>query len=421
MLDPKLLRAHFDTLQTNLDKRGKNIDLSPFIQLDRNYRTALSQAEEKKATQNAKNKAVGAYKQAGKDTTELFAEMKQLSDEAKALEQTAKELEQQITEFLLTIPNVPHESVPVGNDDTDNLEVKVHGTPVTFDFEPKMHDELATALGILDFERAAKVTGARFTFYKGLGAKLERSLISLMLDTHTAHGYTELLPPMIVNSNSMYGTGQLPKFADDVFKLTDSDYYLAPTAEVPVTNYHKNEILEGTQLPLKYCAYSACFRAEAGSAGRDTRGIIRQHQFNKVELVTFVKPEHSYDELALLVADAEKILQLLNLPYRIVRLCGGDLGFSAAMTYDIEVWMPSYNRYVEISSCSNFETFQARRAAIRYKDNIKDKANHVHTLNGSGLAVGRLFAAIVENNQQADGTIHLPTVLHPYMGVTHIR
>jgi len=421
MLDPKELRTNLDAIQTALDKRGKGIDLSPFVKLDKDYRTALGQAEEKKATQNAKNKEVGVYKQQGKDTTELFAEMKQLSDEAKALEQTAKDLEQQITDFLLSIPNAPHASVPAGNDDSDNVEVKTYGTPASFDFEPKMHDELSTALGILDFERAAKVTGARFTFYKGLGAKLERSLISLMLDTHTENGYTELLPPIIINSNSMYGTGQLPKFAEDMFALTDTDYYLAPTAEVPVTNYHKNEILEGAQLPIKYCAYSPCFRAEAGSAGRDTRGIIRQHQFNKVELVKFVEPEHSYAELESLVADAEKILQILELPYRIVRLCGGDLGFSSAMTYDIEVWMPSYGRYVEISSCSNFETFQARRAAIRYKHNIKDKANHVHTLNGSGLAVGRLFAALVENNQRADGSVALPKALHAYMGVSEIK
>ena len=421
MLDPKELRNNFSEIQTKLSKRGKNIDVTPFVELDKKYRTALQEAEEKKAKQNQMNKEVGVLKKEGKDTSSIFATMKTLSDEAKSLESKAKEFEQEINEFLQNIPNVPNEQVPLGESDTDNIQIKTYGEPTKFDFEPKMHDELATALNILDFERGAKVTGSRFTFACGLGAKLERSLISLMLDTHTEAGYTEILPPVIANSNSMFGTGQLPKFEEDMFKLADTDYYMTPTAEVPVTNFHKNEILEGGSLPIKYCAYSPCFRAEAGSAGRDTRGIIRQHQFNKVELVKFTKPEQSYAELQSLISDAEKILQIVELPYRIVLLCGGDLGFSSAMTYDIEVWMPSYNRYVEISSCSNFESFQARRANIRYKNSIKDKAAHVHTLNGSGLAVGRLFAAIIENNQQADGSIKLPKALHSYMGTSEIK
>ena len=420
MLDPKELRNNFDNVQKSLNKRGKGIDISPFIEIDKSYRLALQNAEEKKAKQNAMNKEVGVLKKEGKDTTELFANMKVLSDEVKMLEAKAKDFEQKINEFLINIPNTPNSQVPEGNSDAENVEIKKYGEPTKFDFEPKMHDELSQELGILDFERGAKVTGSRFTFYCGLGAKLERSLISLMLDTHTSNGYKEILPPVIVNSNSLYGTGQLPKFEEDMFKLNYNDYYLSSTAEVQVTNFHKNEILVGSNLPIKYCAYSPCFRSEAGSAGRDTRGIIRQHQFNKVELVKFVKPEQSYAELQSLIEDAEKILQILELPYRIVLLCGGDLGFSSALTYDIEVWMPSYNRYVEISSCSNFEAFQARRASIRYKDNIKDKATHVHTLNGSGLALSRLFAAIIENNQREDGTISLPKALHSYMGVTEL-
>ena len=312
---------------------------------------------------------------------------------------------------------MPNESVPVGKDDTENQEIRRWGEPRQWDFDPKAHWDIGADLGILDPETAAKVTGARFHFYKGLGARLERSIISFFLNTHTEHGYTEVLPPYMVNRASMTGTGQLPKFEEDAFKVSNMDYFLIPTAEVPVTNMHRDEILDGTKLPINYCAYSACFRAEAGSAGRDTRGLIRQHQFNKVELVKFAHPDHSYEELEKLTNDAERVLQLLGLPYRVVALSTGDLGFSSAKTYDIEVWMPSYNRYVEISSCSNFEDFQARRASIRFKMDVKDKAQLVHTLNGSGVAVGRTVAAILENYQNADGTVTVPEVLRPFMGV----
>ena len=317
--------------------------------------------------------------------------------------------------MLMKIPNIPHESVPDGADDKDNAEIRRYGKPTEFSFEPKAHWDIGEALGILDFANAGKITGARFTVYRGLGARLERAIISYFLDCHTMNGYTEILPPYMVNRASMTGTGQLPKFEEDAFKVAGTDYFLIPTAEVPVTNLHRGDILDGNDLPIKYCAYSACFRSEAGSAGRDTRGLIRQHQFNKVELVKFVKPEDSYDELEKLTNDAERVLQGLGLPYRVVCLSTGDLGFSSAKTYDIEVWMPSYGRYVEISSCSNFEDFQARRAQIRFRREKNGKPELVHTLNGSGVAIGRTVAAILENYQQPDGSVIVPDALVPYM------
>ena len=417
MLDTKDLRSNFEEIKTRLALRDKDFNLEKFTTLDEAYRTKLGELEDKKSKHNQLTKEVPQIKQSGGDAKDLLAQMKTMSDDITTLEATVKAKEEEIRTLLLSIPNAPNMQVPKGADDTDNEVVRVVGTPTTFSgFEPKPHYELGVNLGILDFEAGAKVTGSRFTFYRGAGAKLERSLITFMLDTHEEAGYTEILPPVIVNSASLIGTGQLPKFEEDLFKLRDTDYYMAPTAEVPVTNIHRDQILEGDSLPIKYCAYSSCFRSEAGSAGRDTRGIVRQHQFNKVELVKFTKPEDSYAELESLTQDAERILQKLNIPYRVVRLCGGDLGFSSAMTYDIEVWMPSYGRYVEISSCSNFEGFQARRANIRFKNTPKDKAQAVHTLNGSGLAVGRLFAAILENCQQEDGSVKLPAELVRYMG-----
>ena len=349
-----------------------------------------------------------------------MAEMKELSEKIKEEDAKLSELEAKQDDIIHAIPNIPNETVPIGRDDTENVELRRWGEPTHFDYEPLAHWDIGADLGILDPETAAKVTGKRFHFYRGLGCRLERSIIAFFMDTHSAHGYTEIFPPFIANRDSMTGTGQLPKFAEDMFKLEGMDYYLIPTAEVPVTNMYRGDILDGNKLPLSFCAYSACFRAEAGSAGRDTRGLIRQHEFNKVELVKFTKPEESYAELEKLTADAERVLQLLGLPYRVVVLSTGDLGFSSAKTYDIEVWMPSYGRYVEISSCSDFEDFQARRASIRYKDNPQDKAKLVHTLNGSGVAVGRTVAAILENYQNPDGTVTVPEVLRPYMGCDRI-
>jgi seryl-tRNA synthetase len=416
MLDVKDLRGNFEEVKTALEKRNKDFKLEYFITMDRERRELLQKVEDMKSRQNLVSKQVPILKKEGKDATEVLDEMKRLSDEIKNFEPKLKELDDNISTFLLNVPNTPHPSVPNGSTDADNLEMRKWGEPKIFDFESKPHWELGEALNILDPEVAAKTTGARFTFYKGLGARLERAIINFMLDTHVdKHGYTEILPPFLVNRKSMEGTGQLPKFEEDAFKKQGTEYFLVPTAEVPVTNMYREEILDGNKLTIKHCAYTACFRAEAGSAGRDTRGLIRQHQFNKVELVKFARPEDSYDELEKLTNDAEHILQLLGLPYRVVKLCGGDLGFSSALTYDIEVWMPSYNRYVEISSCSNFESYQARRANIRYKDNIKDKAQYVHTLNGSGLAAGRTTAAIIENYQQKDGSILIPEALIPYM------
>lgn len=417
MLDVKLLRTDFEGVKAALAKREKEYHLEKFTELDKTRRELLGQVEELKSKQNSDSKEIPKLKKEGKDTTELMAEMKKLSDEIKELDAKVSAVDEELTNFMLTIPNTPYKDVIAGKDDTENQELRKVGTPRTFDFEAKAHWDLGKDLGILDPETASKITGSRFTVYKGLGARLERAIVNFMLDTHIEkHGYTEVFPPFMVNRKSMTGTGQLPKFEDDAFKIAGTDYFLVPTAEVPVTNMYSDMILDGKDLTIKHCAYTACFRAEAGSAGRDTRGIIRQHQFNKVEMVKFARPENSYAELESLTNDAEDILKMLGLPYRVVRLCGGDLGFSSAMTYDIEVWMPSYNRYVEISSCSNFESFQARRANIRFKDNVKDKAQFVHTLNGSGLAAGRTTAAIMENFQQADGSIVIPEVLRPYMG-----
>lgn len=417
MLDIKRIREDFEGVKKALEKRGKKYDLESFLTLDEKRRTLLQQVEELKNKQNTTSKQVPILKKEGKDTTELMAEMKELSEKIKSLDNNVREVDEEIKTLLYSIPNTPNEKVPEGVDDTQNEEIRKWGEPRNFSFEPKPHWNLGEQHDILDFGRAGKITGARFTVYKGLGARLERALINFMLDTHIEkHGYIEIMPPQMVNKDSMYGTGQLPKFEEDMFKISNNGYYLVPTAEVPVTNLYRDEILDGSNLTISHCAFTACFRAEAGSAGRDTRGLIRQHQFNKVELVKFTRPEKSYEELEKLTNDAENILKLLNLPYRVVRLCGGDLGFSSAMTYDIEVWLPSYNRYVEISSCSNFEDFQARRANIKFKDNIKDKATLVHTLNGSGLAIGRTMSAILENFQQEDGSIIIPDVLVPYMG-----
>ncbi|MBC7765644.1 MAG: serine--tRNA ligase [Hyphomonadaceae bacterium] len=417
MIDIKTFRNEPEKIVQALKNRNASFDIEPLLALDQKRREILYKVEGLKNEQNIASKQIPALKAAGSDTASIMEEMKQISDQVKALDIEVREVDEAMEGYLLTIPNLPHESVPVGSSELDNVEVGKFSTPTQFDFEPKPHWELGESLGILDFASAAKVTGARFTFLKGLGATLERSIINFFLDTHTRkHGYTEVFPPFMVHRNSMIGTGQLPKFEEDAFKVQGTEYFLIPTAEVPVTNMYREQILDGNTLPMMHAAYSACFRAEAGSAGRDTRGLIRQHQFNKVELVKFAKPEQSYEELEKLTNDAEKVLQLLGLPYRVIKLCTGDLGFSASTTYDIEVWMPSYNRYVEISSCSNFESFQARRANIRFKNNNKEKAQFVHTLNGSGVAIGRTVAAILENYQNADGTITIPEVLRGYMG-----
>jgi seryl-tRNA synthetase len=417
MLDIKRLRSNFEEVKEALGKRSGNYDLEGFLELDTKRRELLAEVEVLKNKQNVVSKQVPMMKKEGKDVTAVLAEMKELSEEIKGIDQQVKEVDDKLQTILLTLPNTPNPQVPVGASDEENVELRRVGDVREFDFEIKPHWDLGESLDILDFEKGAKVTGARFTFYKGLGARLERAIMNFMLDMHVdKHGYTEVFPPFMVNIASMTGTGQLPKFEEDAFKVQGTDYFLVPTAEVPVTNMYRDQILDGKDLTIKHCAYTACFRAEAGSAGRDTRGIIRQHQFNKVEMVKFARPENSYEELETLTNDAEGILQALGLPYRVVRLCTGDLGFSSAMTYDIEVWMPSYGRYVEISSCSNFEDFQARRANIKFKDNIKDKAQFIHTLNGSGLAVGRTTAAILENFQQADGSVIIPEALRPYMG-----
>ena len=423
MLDIKIIRTEPDRVKEAMRSRNKDMDaeVDRVLAIDAQRRELSSRADALKAQQNQTSKDIPRIKKEGGDVTAIMENMKKLSDEVKELDAKITALETEQRNILLSIPNIPHESVPYGKDDKENQDMRHWGEPTKFDFEPQAHWDLGAQLDILDPETAAKVTGARFHFYKGLGARLERSIINFFLNTHIENGYTEIFPPYMVNRASMTGTGQLPKFEEDAFKLTNEDYFLIPTAEVPVTNMHRDEILDGSRLPIKYCAYSACFRAEAGSAGRDTRGLIRQHQFNKVELVKFVEPEKSYEELEKLTNDAEKVLQLLGLPYRVVTLSTGDLGFSSAKTYDIEVWMPSYGRYVEISSCSNFEDYQARRAAIRFKNGPKDKARLVHTLNGSGVAVGRTVAAILENYQNADGSVTVPQVLRPYMGVDVIR
>jgi len=417
MLDIKIIRNNPDLLKNAIKNRKSNIDVEGLLALDEKRRDMLYKVEQMKNKQNTNSKLIPQYKKEGKDISSLMAEMKELSDSIKEYDQKVRDIEEQIDNILLSIPNIPNEKVPVGESDAENVEVRRWGTPREFDFEPKAHWDIGEDLGILDFGTAAKVTGARFTFYKGLGARLERALVNFMLDLHIEkHGYTEVFPPFMVHRNSMVGTGQLPKFEEDAFKVSGTEYFLIPTAEVPVTNMYREQILDVNQLPIKHAAYSACFRAEAGSAGRDTRGLIRQHQFNKVELVKFTTPETSYDELEKLTYDAEEVLQLLGLPYRVVMLCTGDLGFSSAMTYDIEVWMPSYNRYVEISSCSNFESFQARRAGIKFRRGPKEKPEFVHTLNGSGIAVGRTTACILENYQQDDGSVVIPEALRKYMG-----
>lgn len=422
MLDIKRIRQNPEALTEAMRKRrGKGADVSGLIELDAKRRELMQEAEQLKALRNEESAKVPAMKKAGQDTTELMAEMKKVGAQIKELDEKIAAMDEEMNGMLLSIPNIPHESVPEGADDQDNVEMRRWGEAPSFGYEPKAHWDIGEGLNILDFATAGKITGARFTVYRGLGARLERAVISYFLDTHTENGYTEILPPYMVNRASMTGTGQLPKFEEDAFKVTNTDYFLIPTAEVPVTNMLRGDIVDGDMLPIKYCAYSACFRSEAGSAGRDTRGLIRQHQFNKVELVKFAKPEDSYAELESLTADAERVLQGLGLPYRVVTLSTGDLGFSSAKTYDIEVWMPSYNRYVEISSCSNFEDFQARRAQIRFRREKGAKPELVHTLNGSGVAVGRTVAAILENYQQPDGSVKVPDALVKYMGCEYIR
>ena len=417
MLDIKILRSDFERARAALARRGKDLDLTPFLEMDAEHRALIAETDNLRAEQNAVSKQVPALKAKGEDVSGIFEEMKMLSDRIKGLDDKLRAVAAKLEDFLLGIPNLPHPDVPDGADADSNKEIRRHSEPKKFDFEPLAHWDIGVNLGILDFEMGGRVTGSRFTFYKGLGARLERALINFMLDTHIdKHGYTEVLPPYIVHRRSLEGTGQLPKFDEDnMFKLEGAEYYLNPTAEVPITNMYREMILDGAALPIYHTSYAPSFRAEAGSAGRDTRGLIRQHQFNKVEIVKFTKPEDSYAEHEKLTANAEEILKLLGLPYRVSLLCAGDMGFCAAKTYDIEVWMPSYNAYVEISSCSNFEDFQARRAGIRYKDAVGDKAAFVHTLNGSGLAVGRSTAAILENFQNADGSVAIPKVLVPYM------
>ncbi len=422
MLDIKLIRENPQKVKDAMKTRNKDMDalVDEILDIDKRVREITQKADALKAEQNAASKQIPAIKKQGGDIGEIMARMNAIKEEVKVLDAERNELAAKQKTMMYEFPNVPSDATPVGKDDSENVEIRRWGEPRNFDFGPKAHWDIGADLGLLDPETAAKVTGTRFHFYKGLGARLERSIVSFFLNTHTENGYTEVFPPFMVNRASMTGTGQLPKFEEDAFKLTN-DYFLIPTAEVPVTNMHRDEIIDGSQLPISYCAYSACFRAEAGSAGRDTRGLIRQHQFNKVELVKFTKPEDSYAELEKLTNDAERVLQLLGLPYRVVALSTGDIGFSSAKTYDIEVWMPSYGRYVEISSCSNFEDFQARRASVRYKNGPKDKAQLVHTLNGSGVAVGRTTAAILENYQNADGSVTVPEALIPYMGTDIIK
>jgi seryl-tRNA synthetase len=429
MLDIRKIRENPEEVKKALQTRNANYDqyIDDILAIDEQRRQLSTETDNLKAEQNKVSKLIPQMKKNGEDTTSVMAEMKTIAEKIKSADVKIKELETKQRELLLSVPNLPSETTPIGKDDSENVEIRKFSEPTKFDYEPQSHWDIGKKLGILDPDTASKVTGARFHFYKGLGARLERSIISYFLNTHTEHGYTEILPPFMVNRASMTGTGQLPKFEDQAYKLVSSednagnDYFLIPTAEVPVTNMYRDEIIKGEQLPLSFCAYSACFRSEAGSAGRDTRGLIRQHQFNKVELVKFTTPETSWDELEKLTNDAERVLQGLGLPYRVVALSTGDIGFSSAKTYDIEVWMPSYGRYVEISSCSNFVDYQARRANIKYKANPKDKAQFVHTLNGSGVAVGRTVAAILENYQNADGSVTVPEALRPYMGTDIIK
>lgn len=416
MLDPKFLRENLESVEKRLATRGGAVTLGNFRELDSRRRELLREAEALKAVRNAASEEISRIKDKSQAQPRI-AEMREVSAKIKTLDEELRGVDDELLAVLLTIPNLPHESVPVGASETDNREVRKWGEPPRFGFAPKPHWEIGEGLGILDFERGAKLTGARFTLYRGAGARLERALINFMLDLHTEHhGYEETLPPFMVNRESMTGTGQLPKFEEDLFRMEGTDYYLIPTAEVPVTNIHRGEILKGSDLPLSYTAYTPCFRKEAGSYGKDVRGLIRQHQFNKVELVKFAHPSTSYAELERLLSDAEEVLRRLGLHYRVVELCTGDMGFSAAKTYDIEVWLPAQDAYREISSCSNFEDFQARRASIRFREDDKAKPEFVHTLNGSGLAVGRTLVAILENCQQEDGTVVVPEALRPYMG-----
>jgi seryl-tRNA synthetase len=420
MYDLAFFRANLEAIARRLADRGFHLDVEEFRSLDARRRAAVTEAEQLRARRNARSQEIGRLKKAGQDTSALQAEVRALGDRIAELEEQAKALDEEFRAKLAAVPNVPHESVPAGASSDDNVEIKRWGAPREFPFEPKAHWDLGPQLGILDFERAAKITGARFALYMGAGAKLERALINFMLDLHTReHGYTEVLPPFLVNSASLFGTGQLPKFAADLFKCENFDFWLIPTAEVPVTNIYRDETLDGDALPIRYCAFTPCFRSEAGSYGRDVRGIIRQHQFQKVELVNFTRPEQSYEELERLTESAEHVLERLGLPYRRVVLCTGDMGFASAKTYDLEVWMPGQGTFREISSCSNFESFQARRAGIRYRTG-KGKADYAHTLNGSGLAVGRTWVAVVENYQQEDGSIVIPEALRPYLNAERI-
>ena len=420
MLDIRRIRQNPQELIEALKNRNSTIDLSEFLEKEEQRRALLSEAEALKARRNEESKRIAQIKREGGDAQPIMDEMRALGDEIAAADEKLKDIEEYVNQFMLRLPNYPSPTTPIGKDDTENVEQRRWGTPRDFGWEPKAHWDIGTDLNILDFDAAAKISGARFTVYRGLGARLERAIINFYMDTHAADGYTEILPPYMVTRQTMTGTGQLPKFEEDAYKV-DQDTFLIPTAEVPVTNLYRDMILDGKDLPIRHCAYSACFRAEAGSAGRDTRGLIRQHQFNKVEMVKITKPDQSYEELESMTRQAEKVLQLLGLPYRVVALSTGDMGFSAAKTYDIEVWMPSYGRYVEISSCSNCEDFQARRAGIRYREDAKSKPQFCHTLNGSGVAVGRTVAAILENYQNEDGSVTVPEVLRPYMGVDVIR
>ena len=416
MLDIKFVRDNLDVVKTMLKNRNNPLNLDGFIDLEKKRREVLNETEQLKTKRNTVSKQIGAMKKAGRDTSAISAEMREVGNKISDLDGQLRDIEAELRDILLHIPNMPKDDVPIGKDDSENPEVRRWGEPRKFDFEPKAHWDIGEDLDILDAERAGKVTGARFTFYKGLGARLERACINFMMDLHsTKHGYKEMLAPYIVNKDSMIGTGQLPKFAEDMFKLEGLDYYLVPTAEVPTTNYHRDEILNGDQLPEYFSCYTACFRAEAGAAGRDSRGLIRQHQFNKVELIKFTKPEESWDELESMVAAAEDVLKILEIPYRVVLLCTGDMSFTSAKTYDIEVWMPAQNKYREISSCSNCLDYQARRANIKFRRDTKSKPEFVHTLNGSGIAVGRTVAAILENYQQKDGSVIVPKALIPYM------
>jgi seryl-tRNA synthetase len=416
MLDLSFIRKNLALVRQKMQERGTTVALDEFERLDSERRRLILESEKLKYLRNTTSDEIAVSKKLGHDASAKIAEMKDVSTRIKEVDEQLKECDQTLRALQLTIPNLPHSTVPVGSDASANAEIRVVGQKPGFDFEPKAHWELGTQLGILDFDRAAKIAGARFSLYRGVGARLERALINFMLDIHTReHRYQEVIPPLMVNSSSMRGTGQLPKFAGDSFKVEGTDYWLIPTAEVPVTNIYADEILDGAQLPIYVTAYTPCFRSEAGSYGKDTRGLIRQHQFNKVELVKFTRPENSYDELEMLTQDAEEILKRLGLYYRVVALCTGDLGFSSAKTYDLEVWLPGQNAFREISSCSNFEDFQARRANIRFRPDPKAKVEFVHTLNGSGLAAGRTWVAILENYQQADGSVIIPEVLRPYM------